>query len=154
MPSVEENLKTLKITIPKPSAPAANYVPWSRSGNLIYVAGQLPIENGNVKYVGKVGQFVAQNEAVMAARLCAINIIAQVQSALDGDLERVRRIIKLGGFINCIPEFSEHPKIINGASDLMVDVFGEKGRHSRFAVGAVSLPLGAAVEIDAIVEIE
>ena len=152
MSKVEERLSAIGITVPEAAAPAANYVPWAISGNQIFVAGQLPMENGEIKHQAKVGDNMTADEAVEAAKICAVNIIAQVKSAI-GDLDRVTRIVKLGGFVNATPDFTEHPKVINGASDLMVEAFGkEVGAHSRAATGAGSLPFGVSVEIDAIVE--
>ncbi|MBT3701746.1 MAG: RidA family protein, partial [Alphaproteobacteria bacterium] len=129
------------------------YVPYVISGNLVYVSGQVPVVDGEVKFKGKVGDDVDVATAAQAARACALNIIAQVKAACDGDLDRVNRCIRLGGFINATADFTEQPQVINGASDLLVEIFGDAGRHARFAVGAGSLPLGVAVEIDAIFEI-
>ncbi len=152
MGQVERRLEKLGITLPAPNAPVANYVPFVQAGALLFVSGQ--ISNGPSGVVrGKLGASLTLDEGVAAARLCAVNIIAQLNAALGGDLDRVKRIVKLGGFVNCIPEFEDQPKVINGASDLMVSVFGEAGKHARAAVGAPSLPMGAAVEVDAIVEI-
>lgn len=152
MSQIEQRLKKLGVALPAPNAPVANYVPYVRIGSLLFISGQ--ISNGPQGVVkGKLGGTLTLDEGVAAARLCAINIIAQLNAALGGDLDRVIRVIKLGGFVNCVPEFEDHPKVVNGASDLMVAVFGEAGRHARAAVGAPSLPLGAAVEVDAIVEV-
>ena len=150
---VDAKLKELGITIPEAAAPAANYVPFTVSGNQVFVSGQVPFVDGVIQYQGKVGQDYSTEEAAECARVCALNIIAQVKAACGGDLDRVTRCVKLGGFVNCIDGFAEQPKVINGASDLMVDVFGDKGRHARFAVGTNALPLNVAVEIDAIFEI-
>ena len=149
---IDDKLATLGIDVPDAAAPAANYVPYCVTGNLIFISGQLPVKDGAFSYQGKLGADISQDEGVEAAKLCAINIIAQIKKALDGDLDRVTRIVKLGGFVNATPDFTNHPKVINGASDLFVDVFGDKGRHSRFAMGAGSLPLGVSVEIEAVVE--
>lgn len=152
MGQIDQRLKKLGIELPKPNAPVANYVPFVRSGSLLFISGQ--ISNGPAGVVkGKLGGTLTIDEGVAAARLCAINLMAQMNAALDGDLDRVARIVKLGGFVNCVPEFEDQPKVVNGASDLMVAVFGDAGRHARAAVGAPSLPMGAAVEVDAIVEI-
>lgn len=152
MGKIEQRLQKLGIVLPKPNAPVANYVPYVVSGQLLFVSGQ--ISNGPAGVLkGKVGGTLTLEEGVVAARLCAINILAQINAALDGDLDRVSRIVKLGGFVNCVAEFEDQPKVVNGASDLMVAVFGDAGRHARAAVGAPSLPLGAAVEVDAVVEI-
>jgi enamine deaminase RidA (YjgF/YER057c/UK114 family) len=152
MGKIEQRLQKLGIVLPKPNAPVANYVPFVQSGQLLFISGQ--ISNGPKGVVkGKLGSTLTLEEGIEAARLCAVNLIAQMNAALDGDLDRVARIVKLGGFVNCVPEFEDQPKVVNGASDLMVSVFGEAGRHARAAVGAPCLPLGAAVEVDAIVEI-
>jgi len=131
----------------------ANYVGFVQSGNLVFVSGQVPLKDGKLQYQGKVGAEVSLEDAQAAAKLCAINIIAQLKAACGGDLDRVQRIVKLGGFVNSVPEYGDQPKVINGASDLMVAVFGDKGKHSRAAVSAGALPLGVAVEIDAVAEI-
>ncbi len=150
--SVEQRLSDLGITLPEPARAVANYVPWVISGKLVSISGQLPTtKDGPIK--GKVGKDLSVEEAAQAARHCAINIIAQVKDACGGDLSRVRRFVKLGGFVNCVDDFTQQPQVINGASDLIADVFGEAGRHSRAAVGVNSLPLGVPVEIDALVEI-
>ena len=133
--------------------PAANYVPWTIAGSLLYIAGQGPVENGEIKCTGSVGADVSVETAIAAARLTGLNLLSQVMDALAGDLDRVVRVVKLGGFVLCGPDFTDHPKVINGASDLMVEVFGEAGRHARFAVGAPSLPFATSVEIDGIFEI-
>jgi len=151
---IETRLKELGINLPQAAAPAANYVPYVISGNTVYVSGQITLENGELKHVGRVGDTMEAEEAQLAARLCGLNLIAQVKAACGGNLDRVSQVVKLGGFINCTADFNGHPQVINGASDLMVEVFGDKGRHARFAVGAPSLPLGVAVEIDGVFEIE
>lgn len=152
--SPKENLEQLGITLPTPVPPVANYVTYVQTGNLLSVSGQLPLDNdGKLPYVGKVGQEVSADDAKKAARLCAINIISQINAACDGDLGRVVRIVKLGAFVNCTDSFPGQPAIVNGASDLMVEVFGDKGKHSRSAVGTNALPLNVPVEIDALVEI-
>ncbi|MCH9851881.1 MAG: RidA family protein [Alphaproteobacteria bacterium] len=152
MGMIDDKLAELGIELPEAAAPAANYVPFCISGNLIFISGQLPMKDGSFAYQGKLGSDISQDQGIEAAKLCAIGIIAQAKAALDGDLDRVVRIVKLGGFVNATSDFTNHPKVINGASDLMVEVFGDKGRHSRFAMGAGSLPLGVSVEIDAVVE--
>ena len=151
--SIEDKLSELGITLPTPAAPVANYVASVVTGNLISISGQVPFGPNGIEYVGKTGSDISPEDANKAARLCAINLIAQMKAACDGDLERVTRIVKLGGFVNCTNDFTGQPAVINGASDLMVEVFGDKGRHSRSAVGVNALPLGVAVEIDALVEI-
>ncbi len=143
----------LGIEVPEAAAPVANYVGFVRTGNLVFVSGPVPLEGGEFKFQGKVGAEFSVEDGQAAARLCAINVIAQLKAACDGDLDRVSRIVRLGGFVNSTPEFADQPKVINGASDLMVAVFGDKGRHCRAAVSAGALPLGVAVEIDAVAEI-
>jgi len=152
MSKIDSRLKDLGLEIPSPVAPVANYVPYVIAGRELFISGQVSMSaDGLIK--GKLGADLDVAKGADAARACAINLIAQMKAALDGDLDRVRRIVKLTGFVNCTPDFTDQPKVINGASDLMVEVFGEAGRHARAAVGAPSLPLGAAVEVDAIVEI-
>lgn len=151
---IDARLAELGIVIPQAAAPAANYVPYVVAGNLLHVAGQVTLQDGKLAYVGRVGREFGIDEAYQAARLCGLNLIAQAKAACGGDLDRVKRVVKLGGFVNCTPDFVDHPKVVNGASDLMVEVFGDKGRHARFAVGAPSLPFDVAVEVDGIFEIE
>ena len=150
--TINARLKDLSITLPPATAPVANYVPVVRSGNLLFVSGQICLADGK-PVVGKLGNDVSVEDGAAAARLCGLAIIAQVQKALDGDLDRVQQIVKLTGFVNSTGDFADQPKVINGASDFMVEVFGDKGRHARAAVSAASLPLGVAVEIEAIVEV-
>jgi enamine deaminase RidA (YjgF/YER057c/UK114 family) len=150
---IEARLTELGIELPQAAAPAANYVPYVVSGNLVFVSGQVTVWNGEFRYQGKVGQDLGVEDGQAAARLCALNIIAQVRAACGGDLDRVVRIVRLGGFVNSTPEFTDQPKVINGASDLMAEVFGDKGKHARAAVSAAALPLGVAVEVEAVVEI-
>lgn len=154
MGQIDDRLSELGIELAEPAAPVANYVGYVVSGNLVFVSGQVTLDNGEFKFIGKVGQDLSVEEGAKAARLCGINILAQVKDACGGDLDRVKRVVKLGGFVNAGPDFTQHPQVINGCSDLMVDVFGDKGKHARFALGAGSLPLNVAVEIDAVVEIE
>lgn len=151
--SIASRLKSIGISLPAAVPPAANYVPTVRTGNLLYVAGQVPIKDGKAEFVGKLGHDMSVAQGQQAARLCAINILAQVAGALDGDLERVVRCVRLGGFVNAVPEFTEQPQVINGASDLIVEVFGDAGKHTRAAVGVGSLPRGVAVEVDAVFEV-
>jgi len=150
---IEARLQEKGIELPEAAAPAANYVPYVISGNLVFVAGQVTFWNGERHFIGKVGTDFTLEEGQAAARMVGLNIIAQVKAACDGDLDRVQRCVKLGGFVNCPADFTGQPQVVNGASDLMVDVFGDKGRHARFAVGANVLPMNVAVEIDAIFEI-
>ena len=154
MGKVDQRLKELGIEVPTPAAPVANYVGFVRSGNLVFTAGQVPLKDGKFLYQGIVGKDVTVEEAAEAAKLCAINIIAQLKAACDGDLDKVKRIVKLVGFVNGVPGFGDQPKVINGASDLMVAVFGDAGKHARSAVGAGSLPINLSVEIEAIAEVE
>ena len=151
---IDKRLAELGIVLPTPAKPIANYVPWVRTGNLVYISGQGAMKDGKLQYTGKVGDTLSIEDAVASARLTAINIIAHLRDACGGDLDRVKRVVKLLGLVNCTPTFGDHPKVINGASDLMVEVFGDKGRHARSAVGAPSLPFGLSVEVEAIVEIE
>jgi enamine deaminase RidA (YjgF/YER057c/UK114 family) len=149
--SIDSKLKSLGIELPQAAAPAANYVPWVISGNQVFVSGQLPMEASKIAVAGRLGDSVSLEDGQRAARLCAINILAQAKDAL-GDLDRVTRVVRLGGFVASADDFTDQPKVVNGASDLMVDVFGDAGRHARAAVGVNTLPLGVAVEIDAIME--
>lgn len=151
--SHDARIAALKLELPNPAAPAANYVPTVIAGNLLFVAGQITIFNGEVRYLGKLGAGIDIETGKQAARLCGLNIIAQARAALGGSLDRIVRCVKVGGFVNCTPDFIDHPTVVNGASDLMVEVFGDAGKHARFAVGAVSLPRGVSVEVDAIFEI-
>ena len=151
MTTISQKLSDLNITLPNAAAPAANYVPYVQSGNLLFISGQLPFENGQLIHKGRLGENVSVEDGYKAARQCAINIIAQIKAA--GGLEKVRRIVRLGGFVNSAADFTDQPKVVNGASDLFVEVFGDAGRHARAAVGVPALPLGVAVEVDAVVEL-
>jgi enamine deaminase RidA (YjgF/YER057c/UK114 family) len=152
MPTVEDRLAALGISLPEPVAPVANYVPFVRSGSLAHISGQVSIDpGGGIK--GVVGLDVDLNVAIGAARLCGVNLIAQMKAVAGGDLSRIVRVVKLGGFVQAGPDFFDIPKVINGCSDLMVAAFGEAGRHARSAVGVYRLPLNYAVEVDAVVEI-
>jgi enamine deaminase RidA (YjgF/YER057c/UK114 family) len=146
---IEARLKALNIDLPEVASPVANYVPFVHVGHHLFISGQLPLRDGRVTVTGKLGAGVDLAQGEEAARLCALNILAQAKSALL-DLDRIVQLLRLNGFVNSAPDFTDHPKVINGASNLMVDVLGNKGRHSRIAVGCASLPLGAAVEIDAV----
>ena len=149
----EQRLLDMGVELPKPAAPAANYIPYVISGNLVFISGQVTMLNGELQYQGTVGDNFSVDDGYQAARICAINLLAQLKDACAGDLERVQQVVKLGGFVNCTADFTDQPKVINGASDLIAEVFGEAGKHARFAVGAPSLPLGVAVEVDGIFEI-
>lgn len=148
----ERRLAEMGIQLPTPAAPAANYVPVVRSGNQLFVSGQLPMGPNGLTCTGKVGGDVSIEDAREAARLCAINILAQAKATL-GDLDKVARIVKLVGFVNSVPDFGDQPKVINGASDFLVEVLGDRGRHARSAVSAGALPFNAAVEVEAIIEV-
>ena len=150
MLTIKLRLQELGINLHPPVAPAANYVPYCWAGNLLFISWQVPRENGVDQFLGRVGEDLSIEEGQKAARLCAINILAQVNTALNGDLERIQSCVKLGGFVNCAPGFGEQPSVINGASNFFVEVLGDRGRHTRFAVGSVSLPRNVAVEVDAI----
>jgi enamine deaminase RidA (YjgF/YER057c/UK114 family) len=150
---IAARLSEMGITLPEAAAPAANYVPYVISGNLLTISGQLPLESGKVAVTGHLGKNVDVATGQRAAELCAINILAQAKAALGGDLGRIRRVIKLNGFVASVPEFVEQHLVINGASNLIAGVLGEAGKHARAAVGMAALPLNAAVEIDAIMEI-
>lgn len=150
---IEARLRDLGIELPQAAAPVAAYIPFTRSGGTLHVSGQITVWNGERRFIGKLGREFGVDEGRQAARLCALNILAQARAACDGDLDRVVRVLKLGGFVNGTPDFTDQPAVINGASELMVDVFGEAGRHARAAVGVASLPLGVAVEVDAVLEL-
>ena len=141
------------MTLPTPPAPVASYVPFVTSGNLVFVSGQIPLAADGLKYVGKLGADIALEDGKAAARLCAVNLLAQLKAACGGDLDRARRCVKLGVFVNATPDFTHHPEVGNGASDLIVAVLGDAGKHARAATGAGSLPRGVAVEVDGIFEI-
>jgi enamine deaminase RidA (YjgF/YER057c/UK114 family) len=149
---IEKRLVELKITLPNAAAPAANYVPFVRVGNMLFVSGQVSQDSDGL-VIGKLGADFSLDNGYKAARLCGLALIAQVKSACGNDLSKLKRVIRLGGFVNCTGDFIEHPKIINGASDLMVEVFGERGTHSRAAIGSASLPMGVAVEVDGVFEL-
>ena len=151
--SVDDALAKLGITLPTPAAPVANYVPFVRTGNLLTVSGQLCFgPDGKLVATGQLGGAVSMEDGAKAARACAINLLAQVKAAV-GNLDKVVRVVRLGGFINSAPGFGDGPKVMNGASDLMVEVFGDKGRHARSTVGVAALPANAAVEVEGLFEI-
>lgn len=149
---IELRLQKLGIELPQPAAPVANYVGAVIAGSLLVVSGQLPLGSSGIETKGKLGASVTDEEGKAAARLCAINILAQAKAAL-GDLTRIKRCIRLGGFVNATPDYQAVPQIINGASDLMVDVLGDAGKHARYAIGVAQLPLDAPVEVEAMFEI-
>lgn len=153
MGRVEAKLQELGVTLPTPPAPVASYVPYVISGNLVYVSGQVSVDaSGGIK--GKLGDAIEVEQGQAAARLCGLNLLAQVKAACGGDLDRVKRVVKLGGFVNVTPDFDPIPQVMNGCSDLMVSVFGDAGKHARSAVGQANLPLNFAVEVDGIFEID
>ncbi|OYX06005.1 MAG: hypothetical protein B7Z15_16645 [Rhizobiales bacterium 32-66-8] len=150
--TIEQKLAEIGITLPTPTAPLANYVPVVRTGNLLFVSGQVSIDGAGKIMTGKLGADVDIETGRAAARLCAINILAQVKASI-GDLEKVVRVVKLVAFVNSLPDFTDQPKVVNGCSDLLVEVLGDKGRHARSAVGIAALPFNAAVEVEAVVEV-
>jgi len=154
MSKAEEKLAALGLELPVAAAPVANYVGYTVSGKTVYVSGQLPFKDGKLLVTGRLGAGVPVEDGYAAGRQCGLNILAHLKAACGGDLDRVSRVLRLGGFVNSTPEFTDAPKCVNGASDLMVAVFGDAGRHARAAVGVASLPAGAAVEVDAIIELK
>ena len=152
MSQVEDRLTAAGITLPQPNPPVANYVPFVRAGNLVHISGQVSVDaSGGVK--GVVGEDVDAETAKAAARICGINLLAQMRAACDGDLDRIVRVVKLGGFVQAGPNFFDIPQVVNGCSDVMVLAFGDAGKHARSAVGVYRLPLNFAVEVDAVVEV-
>lgn len=152
MSAIEQNLTKLGLILPPPPKPTATYVPYTISGNLIYVSGQLPLVEGAPQYIGKVGETFSTEIAQEAARICVLNIVSVLKLATGGNLDQITKCIRLGGFVNATPNFTEHSKVLNGASELIIQVMGEAGRHARAAVGCGSLPLGVAVEVEGIFE--
>ncbi|MBB6309664.1 RidA family protein [Xanthobacter tagetidis] len=150
--TIEQKLASLGITLPTPTPPLANYVPVVRTGNLLFVSGQVSIDGAGTITTGKLGGGLSIEAGQAAARLCAINILAQVKASV-GDLEKVVRVVKLVAFVNSVPDFTDQPKVVNGCSDLLVEILGDKGRHARSAVGIAALPFNAAVEVEAVVEV-
>jgi enamine deaminase RidA (YjgF/YER057c/UK114 family) len=150
--AIDARLEELRLELPVAAKPVANFVPCLQSGNTLYVSGQISSWNGELRYVGRVGADVSLDEARAAARLCALNVLAQAKAFLGG-LDRVKRVCQVQGFVNGVPGFTDHPAVVNGASDLFLEVFGDRGRHSRFAVGAGSLPFNVAVELAAVLEV-
>lgn len=149
---IEEKLASLGIILPTPPKPAGSYIPVIKTGNLVFVSGQIPIKDGIVQFKGQVPKSISVEDAQKAARLCMINVLAQIKTEL-GTLDKISRIVRVSGFVNSSAEFYEQPKIINTASDLLFEIFGKKGKHTRVAIGVASLPLNSAVEIDLIAEI-
>ena len=154
MNNIDKKLKELGINLEKPSSPAANYIPYTIVNNLVFISGQLPFKEGKIPITGIVGEEVNINDAIKMAELCAFSLISQLKEACNNDLDKVTKVIKLGGFVASSKNFGDQPKVINGASDIMVNIFGNKGKHSRFAVGVASLPRNAPVEIEGIFEIQ
>ena len=153
MSRIDTKLAELGIVLPEPVAPVANYVPFVVTGNLVFISGQVSIGPDGL-ITGKLGRDLDVDQGIQAAHACGVNLIAQLKAACGGELDRLRRVIKLGAFVNCVGDFTDQPKVVNGASDLMVAVFGDDGRHARAAVGAPSLPMNAAVEVDGVFEIK
>lgn len=154
MSAIASRLEKLGINLPEPPKPVASYVGFVREGNLVFVSGQLPFLDGKLFRTGRLGDGVTIEEAAAAARVCAINLLAQAKAACGGDLEKIRRCVRLGAFVACTPAFADHPKVVNGASDLMAEVLGEKGQHARTSVGVASLPLNACVEVEAVFAVD
>ncbi|WP_375427256.1 RidA family protein [uncultured Sphingomonas sp.] len=150
--TIDAKLAELGLTLPRAAAPVAAYVPTVEAGGMLYLSGQLPFRDGQV-VTGRLGETLSLEEGQDAARLCGLMVVAQVKAALGG-FDRVRRVVKLGVFVNSTPDFTDQPKVANGASELMAALFGEAGRHARAAVGVAALPLGAAVEVDAVIELD
>jgi enamine deaminase RidA (YjgF/YER057c/UK114 family) len=150
---IEARLKEMKLDLPQAAAPVANYVPAVRSGDLLFIAGQICQWQGERRFIGKLGRDISLEQGQQAARLCALNILAQAKAALGGDLDRILRCVRLGAFVNCTEDYTQQPQVANGASDLMVELLGDAGRHARAAVGVNALPGGVAVEVDAVFEV-
>jgi len=150
---IDARLKELGITLPTPPAPVASYVPFVVSGKQVFISGQVTLVADGLKYVGTVGKEISLEDGKAAARLCAINVLAQLKAAAGNDLDKVKRCVKLGVFVNAVPGYDKHPEVANGASDLMLAVFGDAGKHARAAVGAGSLPRNVAVEVEAVFEL-
>jgi enamine deaminase RidA (YjgF/YER057c/UK114 family) len=151
--AVDKRLAELGIVLPQPGAPGGNYVPFVVTGDLVFMAGQVARSEGRMAYAGKLGRDLSVEQGRAGARLCALNLLAQLKVACNGDLDRVVRCVRLGGFVNCTPEFKDQPKVVNGASDLMIEVFGERGKHARTAVGVAALPADSAVEVEAVFQV-
>ena len=150
---IEARLKELGIELPEAASPAANYIPFVVAGKLVFISGQITLLNGKVIHQGRIGDGLTVDDGYQAARLCGLNLLAQLKVAAGGDLDNVSRVVKLGGFVNSVPTFTDQPEVINGASDLMVEVFGDSGKHARFAVSAGALPRNVSVEIDGVFEL-
>ena len=151
---IEQRLKELSIELDEASVPAGSYVPYVVTNNLVFISGQLPFINGELTIKGRVGENVTIDDAIKMSEACAKALLSQLKAACNGNLDKVKKVIKLGGFVASSPDFTDQPKVINGASDLIVNIFGDKGKHARFAVGVAALPLNVPVEIDGVFEIE
>ena len=154
MNGIDKKLQDLGITLPNAPMPAANYIPYVITGKLVFISGQVPFENGEIKHTGQVGKDIDIDLAKLIAKTCALNIISVLKDALNGHLSKVNQCVKLGIFVSCTNDFHQQPEVANGASDLMVEIFGDKGKHARFAVGTNSLPKNVPVEVDAVFEIK
>ena len=152
--TIDARLDELGIELPPASTPGGIYVPFVRTGNLLFISGQVPMVDGKPAWIGHLGQNITIEEGAAAARVCALAILAQAKVALGGDLDRIKQIVKLTGFVSCTPDFRDPPKVVNGASDLFGEVFGAAGQHARAAVGMASLPSGVAVEVEAVLEVD
>lgn len=150
---IEARLKELSIELPEAASPAGNYIPFVVTGKLVFISGQITLLNGKIIHQGRIGDDLIVDDGYQAARLCGLNLLAQLKVAAGGDLDNVSRVVKLGGFVNSVPTFTDQPEVINGASDLMVEVFGDSGKHARFAVSAGALPRNVSVEIDGVFEL-
>jgi enamine deaminase RidA (YjgF/YER057c/UK114 family) len=150
---IEARLKELGIELPEAASPAANYIPFVVAGKLVFISGQITLLNGKIIHQGRIGDDLTVDDGYQAARLCGLNLLAQLKVAAGGDLDNVSRVVKLGGFVNSVPTFTDQPEVINGASDLMVEVFGDSGKHARFAVSTGALPRNVSVEIDGVFEL-
>jgi enamine deaminase RidA (YjgF/YER057c/UK114 family) len=151
---IDQRLKELNIELDKASVPAGSYVPYIVTNNLVFISGQLPFINGKLTVKGKVGENVSIDDAIKMSEACAKALLSQLKAACNGNLDKVKKVVKLGGFVASSPNFTDQPKVINGASDLIVSIFGDRGKHARFAVGVAALPLNVPVEIDGVFEIE
>ena len=151
--AIDAKLQALGVNLPTPAASVANYVGYVTTGSLVFVSGQLPLEDGKVAVSGHLGKNVAIEDGYRAARICAINLLAQLKAATDGNLDRINKVVRLTGFISSTPDFTEQSKIINGASDFLVEVLGDAGRHARISISVAALPMGAAVEVEGVFEI-
>ena len=150
---IEARLKEIGIELPEAASPAANYIPFVVTGKLVFISGQITLLNGKIIHQGRIGDDLTVDDGYQAARLCGLNLLAQLKVAAGGDLDNVSRVVKLGGFVNSVPTFTDQPEVINGASDLMVEVFGDSGKHARFAVSTGALPRNVSVEIDGVFEL-